>query len=61
MTINSALDRSASWHHIPIHRSHLDDGEIHDEDIVGQLAAMVEALARRRQDRSDAAESALSA
>ena len=29
--------------------------------IVAELAAMVEALARRRQDRSDAAEAALSA
>ena len=57
----TALDCSASWHHIPIHPSHLDDGEIHDGDIVGELAAMVEALARRRQDRSDGAESALSA
>ena len=56
----TALDCSASWHHIPIHPSRLDDGEIHDGDIVGEFA-MVEALARRRQHRSDGAESALSA
>jgi chromate reductase, NAD(P)H dehydrogenase (quinone) len=56
-----ALDCDASWHHVPIHPSLLDDGEIRDGQVVRELAQVVEALAARRDARSDGAESALSA
>ena len=57
----TALDCDASWHHVPIHPSLLDDGEIRDGEAVRELAEVVEALAARGQGRSDAAEATLSA
>ncbi len=58
-----ALDCDVSWHHVPIHRSLLDDGEIREERVVRELAQVVEALNARRhaRARSDGAEPALSA
>jgi len=56
-----ALDCDVSWHHVPIHRSLLDDGEIREERVVRELAHVVEALNARRRARSDGAEPALSA
>ncbi len=57
----TALDCSASWHHVPIHPSLLDGTEIFDTRVVSELADVVMALAARRQPRSDGAEPVLSA
>jgi hypothetical protein len=41
----TALDCSASWPHVPIHPSLLDDTEIYDPRVVSELADVVTALA----------------
>jgi NAD(P)H-dependent FMN reductase len=55
----TALDCDVSWHHVPIHPSLLDDGEIRDDQVVRELAAVTQALAARADDRSEGAEPAL--
>jgi chromate reductase, NAD(P)H dehydrogenase (quinone) len=43
----TALDCDASWHHVPIHPSLLDQGQIRDEPIIRELVRVVETLAAR--------------
>jgi chromate reductase, NAD(P)H dehydrogenase (quinone) len=57
----TALDCDVSWHHVPIHPSLLDDGEIRDGRVIRELVQVVETLEARRHARSDGAEPALSA
>jgi NAD(P)H-dependent FMN reductase len=57
----TALDCDVSWHHVPIHPSLLDHGEIFDASIVSELAQLVQTLAARTSERSDGADPALSA
>jgi chromate reductase, NAD(P)H dehydrogenase (quinone) len=57
----TALDCDVSWHHVPLHPSLLDDGEIRDGRVIRELAGVVEALAARRHVRTDGAEPVLSA
>jgi NAD(P)H-dependent FMN reductase len=45
----TALDCDVSWHHVPIHPSLLQRGEIHAKSITDDLVRVVEALARRTQ------------
>jgi NAD(P)H-dependent FMN reductase len=40
-----ALDCDVSWHHVPVHPSLLDEGEIRDERVVRDLGRVLEALA----------------
>lgn len=57
----TALDCEVSWHHVPIHPSLLDQGEILDASIVRELGQVVQTLAARTSQRSGGAEPALSA
>ena len=43
----TALDCDVSWHHVPIHPSLLDQGEIRDTSAIFELARVVDALAAR--------------
>jgi chromate reductase, NAD(P)H dehydrogenase (quinone) len=45
----TALDCDVSWHHVPIHPSLLQRGEIRTESIIDDLLRVVDALARRTQ------------
>jgi chromate reductase, NAD(P)H dehydrogenase (quinone) len=56
----TALDCDVSWHHVPIHPSLLDGGEIREASIVQELAWVIEELAARRHRRSEGAEPVLS-
>jgi chromate reductase, NAD(P)H dehydrogenase (quinone) len=59
-SVLAALDCKVSWHHVPIDPSLLDDGEIRDAKVAGELASVFEALVARRHARSDGAQPALS-
>lgn len=41
-----ALDCRASWHHIPIHPSLVEDGELHEARVVADLLHVVRAAGR---------------
>ena len=57
----AALDCDVSWHHVPIHPSLLDQGEIRDEPMIRELVRVVEVLAARTPPGSDGAHPVLSA